>query len=80
MKKQDELINIIKDTMKSFDINKIFWNSKLGKVIVFTNPKNGVDGMYLFERNLERYRLFTPNEDFDLYDKIVNDENLIYSK
>lgn len=78
MGKENELIKTVKEMLKGHDIDKIFWDKKIGKVIVMTKPKSGVDGMYIFENNLDRYRLFTPNEDFKTYHEIVQDNNLVY--
>lgn len=80
MDKTNELIDIISKDMENYDIQKIFWNNNIGKVIVITNPKNGVDGMYLYENTLEKRKIFTPNENFKVYHEIVNDNNLVYSK
>lgn len=80
MNKTEKIVKTVKEKMKDYDIEKIFWNSKLGKVIVITNTKSGYDGIYLFENNLEWQKIFTPNENFKLYHEVVNDDNLIYEK
>lgn len=80
MDRVDELIDIITKDMENYDVQKIFWNDDIGKVIVMTKPVTGVDGMFMYENTLENRKLFTPNEDFNIYHEIVNDDNLVYEK
>lgn len=63
---------------EGLEITKIYWNGDTGKVIVITIPKNKMDGIYLYENTLSMKRLFSPTEDFEIFNTVVTDENLIY--
>lgn len=72
----NKLIFKIEKTFKNKVIKKIFWNDDLEKAIVLA-PSNDMDGIYIYEEG-EKPIPFVPSEDFKLFDKIVQEQNLIY--
>lgn len=76
-----DIINKVKQVFAKSQINveKIFWDSRNGKVLVLTTPKNKVDGMYIMNDALNSYISFRPTGDPVQYARFVdNEENLIY--
>ena len=60
-------------------VEKIFWDSRNGKVLVLTTPKNKVDGMYIMNNALDSYISFRPTGNPIQYARFVdNEDNLIY--
>ena len=71
-----KLIFKIEKAFKNKVIKKIFWNDDLKKAIVLA-PSNDMDGIYIYEEGKKPIP-FVPSEDFKLFDKIVQEQNLIY--
>ena len=68
-------------TDRGFEVKKIFYDNK--NCFVYAPPRNSDegdenDGTYLFVKG--KLKPFTPSENFELYDDITQDKNLIYEE
>lgn len=66
-------------TQQGLTLKKIYNDGK--DYFVYAPPKDAgvrdaADGTYLFINN--KLKQFIPSQDFDLYDRVVKEENIIY--
>ena len=61
---------------KNINIQKIFWDDYTEKGIILA-PIDNMDGYFLFDKK-QNIIPFSPNENFKLYDQIVQEDNIIY--